>query len=103
MRDDVWMDRFLADWRSAELSPADRAMLEYAEKLTLINDATAVFVCNNSNRPLTFFAKTAATFKACLELGEKSVGTRIFFMTRYFSTTKVLYRNPVENDVNQSE
>ena len=35
MRNDGWVDQFMADWRAVELSVADRAMLDYAEKLTL--------------------------------------------------------------------
>jgi uncharacterized peroxidase-related enzyme len=33
--DDVLVEALKIDWRGAELSPADRAMLEYVEKLTL--------------------------------------------------------------------
>lgn len=35
MRNDVWVDQLTADWRQAQLTDADRAMLVYAEKLTL--------------------------------------------------------------------
>lgn len=32
--DEEWVERFKADYRSAALEPADRAMLEYVDKLT---------------------------------------------------------------------
>ena len=32
--DAAWVEAFKADWRAVEMSSADRAMLDYTEKLT---------------------------------------------------------------------